>query len=403
MGEVVTDEEGGPGAVLGGYRGRMLLSLSAAWAILQTGRFALAPLLPAITADLAISAATAGIAISALQAAYAATQYPSGRYSDRAGRATLVVPGLVALVCGFALVGVATSFAAFLAGAVVIGFGKGLFASPSRALLYELFDRRRGRALGIYTAGTDVGGLIAAGFATAVLAAATWRALFWPVALALAALGALYIVLNREPYTLSRPPLRTGETVKRLAGTAERRLVLGAYTLFFVFVSGFITFLPTFLGATKGYPETVASAIFASVFVVGLVTKPVTGSLSDRFDRTLVGATGLAVAGGALLCLVAAPSLPVVLASLVVLAVGYKTQFPLADALVMETAPAANVGGDLGAAKALFLGAGSLGPALVGVVATRVGYGGAYVLLAGALFASGALLAWRYLRARSGG
>ena len=102
---------------------------------------------------------------------------------------------------------------------------------------------------------------------------------------------------------------------------------------------GLLTFLLTFLAAARGYPETTASAAFASVFAVGLVTKPVTGTVSDRFDRTLVGTAGLVLAGVALLTLVAAPSPPWVLVSLLPLALGYKTQFPLADALVIETAP----------------------------------------------------------------
>jgi MFS family permease len=186
-----------------------------------------------------------------------------------------------------------------------------------------------------------------------------------------------------------------GKTARRNRRPAARPRRVRAV---FRFVSGFIPFLPTFLAAARGYPETTASAAFASVFAVGLVTKPVTGTVSDRFDRTLVGTAGLVLAGVALLALVAAPSLPWVLVSLLPLAVGYKTQFPLADALMMETAPVENVGGDVGAARALFLGAGSLEPALVGGAATIIGYGGAYVSLAGVLLASAALLAWRYRR-----
>ena len=88
---------------------------------------------------------------------------------------------------------------------IVVGFGKGLFASPSRALLYDLFERRRGRALGIYAAGVDVGGLIAASFATLVLAAATWRALFLPVAGVLGAVALVYVIWSRKPYAFERP------------------------------------------------------------------------------------------------------------------------------------------------------------------------------------------------------
>jgi hypothetical protein len=112
-------------------------------------------------------------------------------------------PGARSARLWFALVGVATSLLAFVAGVIVVGFGKGLFASPSRALLYDLFERRRGRAL------------------------------FLPVAGVLGAVALVYVVWNRGPYAFERPSLDTATTARRLAGTADRRLVLGAYALFF--------------------------------------------------------------------------------------------------------------------------------------------------------------------------
>lgn len=377
---------------LGGHRGRMLVSVSLGWAVLQTGRFAIPPLLPRITDTLAISSATAGLAITALQGVYAATQYPSGRWSDRASRASLIVPGFLTLALGFALVGLASTLAVFVLGTLIVGFGKGLYASPSRALLYDLYERRRGRALGVYSAGTDVGGLVAAGISTFVLAATTWRTPFVVVAGVLVASASLYVAWNQEPYAFDRPPLEATATIRRLLETPGQRAVIGAYALFFFFVSGFITFLPTFLAVNKGLSETSASAVFAVVFAVGLLTKPVGGTLGDRFSRSLVATTGLLVAAAMVLSLVLVPSLPLVVASLALLAIGYKAQFPLADTLVMEAAPTANVGGDLGAAKALFLGVGSLGPAFVGSAATTIGYDGAYVVLAGTLSASAVLL-----------
>ena len=157
-------------SLFGGYRGRMLATVSLGWALLQTGRFLLSPLLPTIIADLGMTEATAGLALAVFQGVYALTQYPSGEYSDRWTRTTLIVPGLGALVAGFAILGLAGGVAGFVAAMVVVGFGKGLFAIPSRALLSDLFVERRGRALGVYTAGTDLGGLVAAGLTVAVLA-----------------------------------------------------------------------------------------------------------------------------------------------------------------------------------------------------------------------------------------
>lgn len=133
---------------------------------------------------------------------------------------------------------------------------------------------------------------------------------------------------------------------------------------------------------------------FAVVFVVGVGIKPLAGDLSDRFRRQGVAAVGLGVAALALLALVFVESTLLIWASTLVLAVGYKTQFPLADAIVMDEAPDDGMGADLGAARALFLAASAVGPAYVGIAATDGGYAVAFGSLAGCLLVA-ALLVWR--------
>ncbi len=378
----------------GGEAGRLLVTLSAGWAIVQGGRFVLSPLLPAIIADLGITEATAGLAFTALGGVYAVAQYPSGRLSDQLTRTTLIVPGLVVLVVGFLLFGTATSYLPFVVAAVVVGLGKGLFAIPSRALVSDRYVERRGRALGVFAAGTDAGGLLASGVAVVVLSTAAWRAPFLPVAAALALLTLLFVRWSDEPYRVERADLELATTVRRLVATDGQRRTLAAYALFYFMVGGFITFFPAYLAATKGFSEWLASATFAVVFVVGFGVKPLAGDLSDRFRRQDVAAAGMGTAALALLALVFVDASLLVWASTLVLAVGYKTQFPLADAIVMDAAPDDGMGADLGAARALFLGASAVGPAYVGVAATTVGYAAAFGSLAACLLVA-AVLVWR--------
>jgi MFS family permease len=96
-----------------------------------------------------------------------------------------------------------------------------------------------------------------------------------------------------------------------------------------------------------------------------------------------------------------AGSLLAVIAAIAVFAVGYKAQFPIADAILLDAAPDANVGGDLGAARAIFLGIGALGPVYLGVVATTLSYRVAFAGLVACLLAAAGLLARGALRNRS--
>jgi MFS family permease len=375
----------------------MLVVLALGWAALQGGRFLLPPLLPAITETLGFSPGGIGLTLTGFGLVYAAVQYPSGTYSDVLSRATLIVPGFLVLLAGFAVIGLAVTAWLFVAGTLLLGIGKGLYASPSRALLGDLFSARRGRALGLYSAGTDLGGLLASGLAVAVLAAATWRLAFLPVVVALALVTVLFVAWNREPYELRRVELAPGDTLGRIAATREQRELVAAFAVFYFFVGGLTNFYPTLLVA-EGFSESAAGASFALVFAVGLVTKPTAGEVSDRFPRLLVGIAGLLVAVGGLAVVLVAPTLPVVAAGTVLVAVGYKTQFPIADAVVMEAAPAENVGGDLGAARAVFIGASALGPGFVGLTAEAASYRLAFWLLAVSLLGSVAVLARQYRR-----
>ncbi|MFP4174466.1 MAG: MFS transporter [Halobacteriales archaeon] len=379
------------------YESRMLVVLALGWGTLQCGRFLLPPLLPSITEALNFSSAGIGLALTAFGLVYAVTQYPSGTYSDALTRSTVILPGFVVLLAGFVAVGFAVSRTVFVFAMVVLGVGKGLYASPSRALLGDLFTARRGRALGIYSAGTDVGGLVAAGIAVAVLATTVWRVAFVPVVAVLGAVTLLFVVWNRQPYEISSVRLSPGDTMGRIAESRRQRETLVAFSVFYFFVGGLTNFFPSLLVA-GGFSETTAGASFALLFGVGAVTKPVAGEVSDRFPRHLVGAVGLVTATVGMSTVLVAPSYGFVALGTVLTAVGYKTQFPIADTLVMDAASEGEMGGDLGASRAVFLTANALGPGVVGVIADLADFGTAFWVLVSSLLVSVSLLARQYMR-----
>jgi predicted MFS family arabinose efflux permease len=379
------------------YRSKMLVVLSLGWAILQGGRFLLSPLLPRITETLSLSDGGAGLALTAFGLVYAITQFPSGTYSDQLSRATVILPAFVVLVVSFVFLGFPGGVVAFVAGILLLGLGKGLYASPTRAMVGDLYSDTRGRALGIYAAGTDAGGLIAAGLAAYVLAAATWRVAFVPICLTLIVVAILYVVWNAEPYRVERASLGAGATLDRIVASRAQRERLVAYALFYFAVGGLINFYPSLL-VDGGFSETIASGAFALIFVVGIVVKPVAGDVSDRYPRLLVSAAGLLLAGVGFGVIVVAGSLPSVALGTVLAAVGYKTQFPIADADVMEVAHDKNDAVDLGAARGDFLAAHALGPGFVGLVADVAGFALAFWGLAAALLASAGILGRQYYR-----
>jgi MFS family permease len=381
------------------YPTRMLLVVSLGWATIQCGRFVLPPLIPAIRTGLGLSEAGIGLAFTAFGLLYAVIQYPSGASSDTLSRATLILPGFVTLVASLVVLGLATTTVLFVAGILLLGVCKGLYTPPSRALLGDLFTARRGRALGIYSAGTDLGGLAASGIAFVILstAALAWQAAFIPLAVIAGLVTVLFAVWNRESLEPRRVEMDPAGTLGRLLATPAQRNLLVAYSIFFFVVGGIITFLPELL-IEFGVAESLAAGFYSLLFVVGLVIKPAAGELSDRFPRLGVSIAMLVTSAAGVCGLLLFQSIPALVVGTVVTAVGYKTQFPITDAVILEAAPSENMGGDLGAARAVFLGTNSLGPGFVGVVADQASFALAFWALAAGLLLSAGILALQYRR-----
>jgi predicted MFS family arabinose efflux permease len=352
----------------------------------------LSPLLPTVRESLAISNTEAGVAFSLLWGLYALLQYPSGRLSDRLSRKTPLVVGLVLVCVGFFLVSGAATYLAFLAGAVVVGVGAGLYPTPARGLVSDLFVDRRGQAFGIHTASGDVGGVIAAGLATAVLAVATWRAAFAPVIVVLLSVALSLHLWSREGYVLATISLAVGATGRRLFGESRLRRLLFAYALYAFTWQAATGFLPTYLRVNKGFSPAVANAGFAALFVVGAAVKPVAGGLGDRLPREWLAAGVLAGAAATLVGVIVATGPVLATVAVACFSAGLMAYPPVMQAHLMDSFPADSMGGDLGAMRTVYIGLGALGPTYVGAVADALDFTVAFTGLVGCLLASSLLL-----------
>lgn len=377
--------------LLGGHTGRMLVLLSAGLAVVRLGRLALPPLLPAVIEDFSITSFEAGLALSLAALGFALLQFPSGLLSDQLTRKTVLVGSLSVLAVGSLLLSVAPTFAVFVLGVAVIGVGEGLYGAADRGLLSDLFVDRRGVAFGVHTTFSDVGGVLAAGLAAGALAVGAWRAAFVPAVVGAVVFVGLLARWGREPVRVARvsPPVR--ETARRLVGQRRVLWVGVAYVLFSVASQGVIGFLPLLLRTDQGFSPGLASAVFAGMFAVGIVARPVAGRLSDRGNRPVVGGAGLVLAAAGIATVLTATSSLVVTLGVAVYGVGQKAFPPAMQAYLMDTFPDASMAGDLGATRTVYIGLGSVGPAYVGFVAGHLSYSAAFAGFVAAMLAGGAV------------
>lgn len=386
----MSDEKSGRAAepIVRGHAGRLLLAVSLGWLAIQAGRLVLSPMLPTVSAELGMSSTEAGIVFTVIWGLYAILQYPSGRLSDALSRRLLLVAGLGSVALGFALLGLAPSYPIFLAGAVVVGVGAGLYPTAARALISDLYVQRRGQAFGLHTASGDLGGVGAAGLAAVVLAVAIWRTAYAPVILVVLSVGLALHVWGQEAYAVARVDLGIRKTARRLFVQASLRRLLVAYTLYAFVWQAATGFLPTYLRLGKGLPPWVGTVAFATLFAVGVVVKPLAGGLSDRVPRDRLAPAVAGLGAVALLGVVLAPGIVTTLGTVVVFSAGLMAFPPVMQAHLMDTFPTDSAGGDLGAMRTVYIGLGSLGPTYVGAIADVVSYRVAFIGLAVLLGAS---------------
>jgi MFS family permease len=394
--DTATGDAAGAERLFTGYGGHLLIALSLGWFTIQIGRLVLSPLLPTIIDDLAITPTQAGFGLTTLWGVYALFQYPSGHLSDRLSRKTLVVAGLVMVVLGFGLFGLATSYPLFLVAAVVAGVGTGLYPTAARALISDHFVEKRGRAFGLHTGSGDIGGGAAAGLTVLILGAAVvWRTAYLPVVAVLLLVLLLVHVRSREPYTVERVSLDVRGALGRMFGDTDMRWLLGAYCCFTFAWQASVGFLPTFLQAGKGLSPTLASAGFAGLFLVGATVKPLSGSLGDRIARGPVAAACLAFGALTLSALLLVQSTVAIGAATLLYAVGLMGFPPVMQSYLMDIFPDNSMGADLGFMRTVYIGVGALGPTYVGFVAERASYDTAFAGLVALLLVAATVVGWR--------
>jgi MFS family permease len=122
---------------------------------------------------------------TAFAASIVVSRLVAGSLPDRLGPTVTATAAALAEAAGLALIALAGSFGAALAGGIVMGVGFSLlFPSLAVIAVARVGDARRGAALGVFTAFFDAGVGIGAPLAGIIAASAGYSAAFWMAAAA---------------------------------------------------------------------------------------------------------------------------------------------------------------------------------------------------------------------------
>ncbi len=364
-----------------------MLVLASAGNLSQLGaRMLISPLVPAIMVTFGVTKSRVGLVLTGMWAVYALFQYPGGTLGDRFDERRMLFVALVFTAAMPVLIGVAPTFGVFGIFVLLLGAGAGLYFPVASSMLTKRYEGT-GQALSILTAGGSIAGLIYPAAAGFLVVAVGWR-----LTMAGGGLVAFAVLVGGILFTRSSDGasdespvdwLSPGEMVGilRRPGVA----VTVALSIGFGFTwQGLSSFFPTFLYEYWALSETAAGVAFGGLYLLSSLAQPAVGRLSDAFDRDVAMLTSATLAGGGLLVLLFAPSLPFVIVGVVVLGLG--VSWPgVVQARIMDHFGDAERGQGFGFIRAVYMLGGSLGSVVVGTLADALGWPVAYGLLVGFL------------------
>ena len=357
--------------------------------------YATQPLLPLFAAQYGLSAEAASLAVSAATGPLAVGILVAGAVSDRVGRRPVMVVAMLAAAVLTLLAAIAPGWWALLALRVLTGVA--LAGVPAVAMAYvadEVDAPSVGAAMGLYIAGSALGGMGGRLLASVLADVAGWR---W----ALGGVGGLGLVMA-EAFRRLAPASRRFVRAERGGAHpfADRGLLL-LFGLSFVLMGVFVTVYNYAGFRLLAPPYDLSQAAVGTVFllyVLGSVSSAWFGSLAGRVGRgRVLPLPIILLVGGA--ALTAASALPLVIAGIGVVTIGFFGAHSIASAWVGQRA-----GSGRGRAAAWYLffyyaGSSVLGSA-GGVAWSRAGWPGVtwFCLGLGVLALGGAGLLARVAR-----
>ena len=256
-------------------------------------------ILPEIKADLRLNDVQVGSLSTAREALSGALALPSGFLADifRTQMASILAASLACSGLAYSLVGLSSAYVGVLSAMALVGVGTALWHPAANASLSARFPERRGTALAVHGVGASVGDTVGPLVVGALLLLLGWRELLQLHMLPALILTAIFWRGLGRLYTQegSRPNLRAyGKDVAVLLRQPNVIALILASGLMGMGRLSTLTFLPIYLREQLGYSTFMLGFHVMLLYVMGMVSQPLMGILSDQFGRRAVLVPGMA-------------------------------------------------------------------------------------------------------------
>jgi predicted MFS family arabinose efflux permease len=362
------------------YEWKAVVLLALGFGLVGLDRWLIAPLFPSIMRDLHLNAQDVGNCIGILGLSWGIFAALMGGLSDKIGRRKVLIPAILvfSLLSGFS--GLAGGFASLLAVRALMGVAEGSFCPTSFAATADAsHPKRRGFNLGLQQSGFALFGLaLSPIIATQLLGVMSWRWVFALVSIPGLILGALMVVIIREPKSAPRQAAVQRQHNSWRAVLKSRNIPVAMVALFCAMTGVFVlgAMLPLYLTEHLSLGTQRMGVVVSAIGFGGFVGQFGLPGLSDLLGRRLASIIGFAGTAVMLYLFRGLGAEPVAL--FVVLFVASFFTLGLVSLISGPVATEAAPAGMVSTAIGVVVGAGEIfgggvAPALAGFVATHFG------------------------------
>jgi MFS family permease len=309
------------------------------YAVYAADRTVLASVLALMAPALRLTNYEIGLIASAQYIGVLCFVFLSGHLSDKYGRKTVIMVGIVVFTLFTWLIGLASSFLQAFVFRLISGFGEGIFWPVAMAAVASYFKKRKGLALGIFYVGFDAGsvaGLSLGGLAYSL--SGDWRAAFFaaPSIGLLVIAGAAWLRNEFRSFSRDEARIRLGRDALDLLKQRNVTLMM-AFALLATWASVWqVVFLPYYFFTVLHFGILPSALFSAVVSISGGVGKLILGGASDVWRRNRM----LAVIAFAVLlsyALFFATSSPILALSVAIIMGFFSSSiFPIMQALMAD-------------------------------------------------------------------
>jgi len=315
----------------------------------------------------------------------------AGNLADRYGASKVIALGAIVIGLGFAFLSLINQMWQFYIGWAIVGIGMAAIGTvPSTAVVSKWFERKRGTALGIMSAGIGAGGMVMAPFVGGYLIPTfEWRTTYLILGIITCVILvplALFVIKAKpgeiepspddrdsaEPQAVSDTPVPVfkGITLKTAITTSSFWLIAISISLtLFSHVGANQSQVP-FL-EDSGFPVAMAASSLAGVGLGSTIGKFAFGWLCDYIPPKYACAIGMLLQMGALMILVniqPSSSLALVWVYAIMLGLGMGSWLPTASMLASTTFGLKSYGSIFGMINFFLCVGASTGPLVAGYI-----------------------------------